>query len=250
MRSENCGKCDPCRHLKKFGPSARLKLRCVQRTCRTIGIPLKPSKSLNRFDKPSKKRKRDSSNERIDQFEPPKQCYGPACMKQSRPGGKYCSEECGLKLATNRIYQVLPQRIQEWSLTSCVAEQNNRRALENVRKQQQDVRRILQELDKRHMELDRIIERAKNASIDPHSEIDDNDDTEMSTYCITCGHEIHSRVAIKHMEKCFNKVMCKILFLNARKKKMYKSIFFVLFYFSMSLKRLLDQFLRLVLKDK
>lgn len=102
---------------------------------------------------------------------------------------------------------MLPQRIHEWSLTACIAEQNNRRALESVRKQQHDVRRILQELDKRHVELDRIIERAKHASIDPNTEVDDNDDTEMSTYCITCGHEIHSRTAIKHMEKCFNKVL-------------------------------------------
>ena len=91
-------------------------------------------------------------------------------------------------------------------MTSCVAEQNNSRALETVRKQQHEVRRILQELDKRHVELDRMVERAKHATIDTSAEDDDNDDTEMSTYCITCGHEIHSRTAIKHMEKCFNKV--------------------------------------------
>lgn len=112
---------------------------------------------------------------------------------------------------------MLPQRLQEWSLTACIAEQNNRRALESVRKQQHDVRRILQELDKRHVELDRIIERAKLASIDPHAEVDDNDDTEMSMYCITCGHEIHSRTAIKHMEKCFNKVL-------HRKSRIYRTI--------------------------
>ncbi|XP_034937857.1 CXXC-type zinc finger protein 1 [Chelonus insularis] len=231
LRTENCGKCDPCRHLKKFGPSARLKLRCIQRTCRTVGInPLKSSKNFNRFDKPSKKRKRDSSNERIDHLEPPRQCYGPACIKQSRLGSKYCSDECGLKLATNRIYQVLPQRIQEWSLTTCVAEQNNRRALESVRKQQNDVRRILQELDKRHLELDRIIERAKNASIDPNSEVDENDDTEMSMYCITCGHEIHSRTAIKHMEKCFNKYESQASFGSIFKTRIEGQVMFCDFY--------------------
>lgn len=195
------------RHLKKFGPSVRLKLRCIQRTCRVVGDPLKPSKSLNKGTKLTKRRKRDSSNERNEYLEPPRHCYGPTCMKQSRPGSKYCSDDCGLKLATSRIYQVLPQRIQEWSLTTCIAEQNNRRALETVRKQQHDVRRILQELEKRHIELDRIVERAKHASIDPQAEVDDNDDTESSMYCITCGHEVNSRTAIKHMEKCFNKVL-------------------------------------------
>jgi len=185
----------------------RLKLRCIQRTCRVLGDPLKPSKSLNKGTKLIKKRKRDSSNERNEYLEPPRHCYGPTCTKQSRPGSKYCSDECGIKLATNRIYQVLPQRLQEWSLTACIAEQNNRRALESVRKQQHDVRIILHELEKRHIELDRIVELAKHATIDPQADVDDNDDTESSMYCITCGHEIHSRTAIKHMEKCFNKVL-------------------------------------------
>ena len=79
--------------------------------------------------------------------------------------------------------------------------------MENVRRQQLEVKRILQELDKRHAELDKIVERAKHATIDPKADIDDNDDNEMSMYCITCGHEINSRTAIKHMEKCFNKVI-------------------------------------------
>jgi COMPASS component SPP1 len=35
-----------------------------------------------------------------------RQCYGPACIRAARPGSKYCSDDCGLKLATNRIYQV------------------------------------------------------------------------------------------------------------------------------------------------
>lgn len=207
-RLENCGKCDPCRHLKKFVPSARIKLRCIQRTCRTVGIPLKSLKNLNRPTKPNKKRKRDSSNERNDLLDqPPRHCHGPACLKQSIVGSKYCSDECGIKLATARIFSVLPHRLQEWALTPCISEQSNIKALENIRKQQNDVKKILQELDKRNFDLDRIVERARHATIDPHSDIDENDDTEMSMYCITCGHEVHSRAAIRHMEKCFNKVI-------------------------------------------
>ena len=33
-------------------------------------------------------------------------CYGPQCIRSSRPGSKYCSDQCGLNLATARIYQV------------------------------------------------------------------------------------------------------------------------------------------------
>lgn len=229
LRTENCGKCDACRHLKKFGPSVRLKLRCVQKTCRISIEPMK-LKSLGKISKPSRKRRRDSSNERIEHHEPPIHCYGPTCMKQSRVGSKYCSDECGMKLATNRIYQVLPQRLQEWAMTPCIAEQNNRRALENVRKQQNDVRRILHELDKRHMELDQIVERARHSSIDPKTEIDENDDTEMSMYCITCGHEINSRTAIKHMEKCFNKYESQESFGSSFKTRIEGQVMFCDFY--------------------
>jgi hypothetical protein len=28
------------------------------------------------------------------------QCYGPGCSEIARPGSKYCSDDCGMKLAT------------------------------------------------------------------------------------------------------------------------------------------------------
>lgn len=37
----------------------------------------------------------------------PRQCYGPRCVNHARWGSKYCSDECGTNLATNRIYQVI-----------------------------------------------------------------------------------------------------------------------------------------------
>ena len=42
------------------------------------------------------------------------QCYGPGCTRASRSNSKYCSDDCGLRLATNRLYELLPQRIQQW----------------------------------------------------------------------------------------------------------------------------------------
>ena len=30
----------------------------------------------------------------------PRQCYGPNCVEPARQGSKYCSDDCGLKLAT------------------------------------------------------------------------------------------------------------------------------------------------------
>lgn len=123
----------------------------------------------------------------------------------ARPQSKYCSDECGLKLATSRIYQVLPQRIQEWNLSPCLAEEKNKQQLENIRKKLAMVRATLQDLDRKNAELDAQVERAKHSTIDPRASENAEVEDEMSMYCITCGHEIHSKTAIRHMEKCFNK---------------------------------------------
>jgi COMPASS component SPP1 len=130
----------------------------------------------------------------------------------ARPQSKYCSDTCGIKLATARIYQVLPQRIQEWSLSPSTAEEQNKKMLDGIRAKQAIVKATLSELDKRHAELDLLVERAKRCVVDPHySENSDVAEDETSMYCITCGHEIHSKYAIRHMEKCFNKYESQVI---------------------------------------
>lgn len=63
------------------------------------------------------------------------------------------------------LIQVLPQRIQEWSLSSCVAEQKNRKALEVVRSGIAKAQAALRSLDKQHTDLDALLAKAKNATI-------------------------------------------------------------------------------------
>ncbi|EFX66713.1 hypothetical protein DAPPUDRAFT_229353 [Daphnia pulex] len=137
-------------------------------------------------------------------------CYGPQCINASRPGSKYCSDQCGLKLATTRIYQILPQRIQEWGLTPCIAEEKNKKELEQIRKQQTDAREALEDLDLKQKELDVITAKAKKFTVDINSddEADEGGDgeTESATVqCVTCGIGVTQTNAIRHMERCFNK---------------------------------------------
>lgn len=60
---------------------------------------------------------------------------------------------------------MLPQRIQEWSLSTCVAEQKNRKSLEVVRSELERAQAALRSLDKQHQDLDALVARAKNATI-------------------------------------------------------------------------------------
>lgn len=137
-------------------------------------------------------------------------------------------------MAASRIYQTLPQRIQEWNLSPCLAEERNKRELEAVRKQQLQAHAFLQELDRRHVELDGVVARAKALPpLDPDAEEDgdgDNTEGEATLHCITCGHEVTVRSAIRHMDKCFNKYESQTSFGSIYKTRIEGNNMFCDFY--------------------
>lgn len=90
--------------MKKHGGSSRLKLRCKQRTCVNV-LQYPPQAQKQR------RKRRDSSSDPGEyiahlQTDFARQCYGPGCVNSARYGSKYCSDVCGTKLATSRIFQV------------------------------------------------------------------------------------------------------------------------------------------------
>ncbi|XP_050354170.1 CXXC-type zinc finger protein 1-like isoform X2 [Nymphalis io] len=204
LQTNDCGHCDACEDKYKYGGNNKLKIKCRQRLCVKSKKTSRVS-SGNRIKKKHHEREVYEPEESISHLQTaePRQCYGPQCSFAAQYGSKYCSTQCGMRLATTRIYQVLPQRIQEWSLSSCVAEQQNRKSLEVVRGGLARAQAALRALDKQHAELDALLARARHAAIEHVDEKEADDETSM--YCITCGHEIHSRTAVKHMEKCFIK---------------------------------------------
>lgn len=203
--SPNCEECNGC-----LSRQSGRKQRCERRICVNMNTKKEKTGSSR-----NKRRRRSSSPEVFinPDLEGDRHCFGPSCKLTARPQSKYCSDACGLKMATSRIYQVLPQRLQEWNLSECIAEELNKKQLDVVRAKQATVRATISELDKRQRELDLLVERARHCALDPKA-LDINEEDEMSMYCITCGHEIHSRTAIRHMEKCFNKVSMNIISMN------------------------------------
>uniref|UniRef100_A0A8C4UAW4 CXXC-type zinc finger protein 1 n=1 Tax=Falco tinnunculus TaxID=100819 RepID=A0A8C4UAW4_FALTI len=136
------------------------------------------------------------------------QCLGPGCTRPARPPSKYCSEACGVKLAANRIYEILPQRIQQWQQSPCVAEEHGKRLLERIRREQHQARLRLQEMERRFHELEGLIARAKGhpPREDEESTEGDSEDTDLQIFCVSCGHPINPKVALRHMERCYAKV--------------------------------------------
>uniref|UniRef100_A0A1D5QTZ8 CXXC-type zinc finger protein 1 n=1 Tax=Macaca mulatta TaxID=9544 RepID=A0A1D5QTZ8_MACMU len=148
--------------------------------------------------------------ERADAKDPASlpQCLGPGCVRPAQPSSKYCSDDCGMKLAANRIYEILPQRIQQWQQSPCIAEEHGKKLLERIRREQQSARTRLQEMERRFHELEAIILRAKQQAVreDEESNEGDSDDTDLQIFCVSCGHPINPRVALRHMERCYAKV--------------------------------------------
>ncbi|XP_041129583.1 CXXC-type zinc finger protein 1b isoform X1 [Polyodon spathula] len=136
-----------------------------------------------------------------------KQCLGPGCVELARPNSKYCSEDCGMKLAANRIYEILPQRIQQWQQSPCVAEEQGKKLLERIRREQQQARLRLQDMERRFHELESVVVKAKQQHVQQDEEVNegDNDDTDLQIFCVSCSHPINPKVALRHMERCYAK---------------------------------------------
>uniref|UniRef100_A0A8W4FQ02 CXXC-type zinc finger protein 1 n=1 Tax=Sus scrofa TaxID=9823 RepID=A0A8W4FQ02_PIG len=142
-----------------------------------------------------------------------RQCLGPGCVYPSRPGSKYCSDDCGMKLAADRIYEILPQRIQQWQKSPCVAEEHGKKMLERIQREQQDTQTRLKDIECNFHELEAIILRGKQQTVCKDEEVSGNGNSvDLQIFCVSCGQPISVHVALRHMERCFAKYECKSSF--------------------------------------
>ncbi|XP_021961175.1 CXXC-type zinc finger protein 1 isoform X2 [Folsomia candida] len=169
------------------------------------------------------------SDEFNDDEDDEKQCFGLDCTNAARKNSKYCSQECCIKLATERIYRILPGRIQEWNLTQSVAEEHNRKELEEIRTKQIEAKIKISELERKRADLDRHVHNVQQLVVDPDAE-DEEPEEEGIIHCITCGHEIPIRSCIKHMERCYNKYESQTSFGSIYKTKLEGTPIFCDFY--------------------
>uniref|UniRef100_A0A8C5EVY1 CXXC-type zinc finger protein 1 n=1 Tax=Gouania willdenowi TaxID=441366 RepID=A0A8C5EVY1_GOUWI len=284
LRTEDCGQCDFCKDMKKFGGPSKIRQKCRTRQCELRArvrvttqhhsgrsrIRVKGSteselelyeqykaagykdlvspdalrkkavkvKHVKRREKKPEKKKlapptedvkprrhkvKQRHRERVRHSERAveggakdgggaiRQCLGPGCVEPARNSSKYCSDNCGMKLAANRIYEIVPQRIQQWQQSPCVAEEMGRRQLERIRKEQQAARLRLTLMEKRFHELEGIISNAKLQQVQQHEEVaeGDGDDTDLQIFCVSCSHPVNPKVALRHMERCYAKVSLK-----------------------------------------
>ncbi|KAB1252495.1 CXXC-type zinc finger protein 1 [Camelus dromedarius] len=143
-----------------------------------------------------------------------RQCLGPGCVYPTRPGSKYCSDDCGMKLAADRIYEILPKSIQQWQQSPCIAEELGKKMLERIHREQEDTHTRLKELECHFNELEAIILRGKQQAVceDEESNKPGRNSVDLQICCVSCGQAISVHVALRHMERCFAKYECKSTF--------------------------------------
>uniref|UniRef100_A0A8C6WMN7 CXXC-type zinc finger protein 1 n=1 Tax=Neogobius melanostomus TaxID=47308 RepID=A0A8C6WMN7_9GOBI len=242
LRTEDCAQCDFCKDMKKFGGPNRIRQKCRLRQCevrarvsslsvwhseeeegQSVKKAVKVKHVKRRDKKPEKKEERKHKGKQRhrvrvrhsergeggakDSASGLRQCLGPGCVEPARNNSKYCSEDCGMKLAANRIYEILPQRIQQWQQSPCVAEEVGRRQLERIRREQQAARLKLTAMEKRFHELEGIIANAKLQQVQHDEEVTEGegDDTDFQIFCVSCSHPVNPKVALRHMERCYAK---------------------------------------------
>jgi hypothetical protein len=172
-------------------------------------------------DSMSNKRAKKTGNNKkeslVKQQQAPMQCLGPGCVNAVKQdddknnNSKYCSNECGMKLAKTRLCLFLKSRYDEFNKTPCLADQINLRELERINSEIDIMKKKLSELEIKHVDLDRLIERAKDKKINPNIDKEYNEsmsssDSAHEIHCVSCGIMCSEKQALKHMEKCFNKV--------------------------------------------
>jgi len=161
-----------------------------------------------------------------------RQCYGHKCIKEARDGSKYCSDNCGINLASLRIMQTLPDRIREWNLMPCEADKRNRKELESIRAKQDNVKANLEQLQRDFKALEDLIAKGKSQTIEERDSDDEDDSSamEMTVHCVTCGSDVQTRTAIRHMERCYNKMESQTSFASRFKTQIEDDRMFCDFY--------------------
>jgi hypothetical protein len=166
--------------LNNIGKSMNSSAKTVSK--RIVKSKLKQQKKKLSFVRDQKRRavelnaqKQTQRREKMEQEKlldkPPMQCLGPGCVQQALTNSKYCSYECGMKLAKERLFFYLKSRIEQYNASPSYSNQLNLNELNRINAEIEQLRGKLSDLEKKHLELDKIIERAKFEKVNPNVEV-------------------------------------------------------------------------------
>ncbi|KAI0984202.1 hypothetical protein GJ496_008818 [Pomphorhynchus laevis] len=152
------------------------------------------------------------------------QCLGPNCTKAANLDSKYCSTECGLNMARQRIFNLNTDTIQQWTTVLSESDNHDQQMLNHIDIQTQRAMDELGKANQMQKTLDNILEKA--AQLTPvdldHATEDSNIQIEEEGYtsCIICGLDVSVKTFLRHIERCFSKHECQSTFGSNSPSKM------------------------------
>ena len=106
-----------------------------------------------------------------------------------------------------RIYTYLPERVREWNSSACAAERKNRADLAVIHEKQRLLQARMESLNIEFKMLEDVIAKGRTLELGPGAEDEEEGNVdEAMTGCVTCGANIQMTTAVRHMEKCYNKI--------------------------------------------
>ncbi|KAI6177384.1 BUD13-like protein [Aphelenchoides bicaudatus] len=198
-----------------------LKLDGVKRN------PYKPKKPKdpNAVKKSSKKADKfgasGSQGFYVEKESKPRHCYGPGCVRAARQGSKYCSQECGVALAEQRVSVVLPQRLKEYYAEKPSAETKADERLLALIQKRKEVEECLQKANDYRENFDCYIkalaDKTPMSNSNPANKKQTTGDLIITCFCFVCGAEIPVSGSVQHTRRCFERLEKQSSFGTAHK---------------------------------
>jgi len=112
-----------------------------------------------------------------------------------------------------------------------VTEERNKVTLEKIREKQHIATEKLMALETKRQQLEALIAKAKQVTIQPETQNTDvEEESELNVFCVTCALEVPQKIALRHMEKCFNKFESQTSFGSIYKTRIEGESMFCDFY--------------------
>ncbi|GMR32078.1 hypothetical protein PMAYCL1PPCAC_02273, partial [Pristionchus mayeri] len=131
----------------------------------------------------------------------PMQCFGVNCSIEARPNSKYCSDECGMRRAKERIAKYLPKGVESYWKIEPVAVRQNREEEISKEQQKEELKKEKADLDKCHGLVVDYVRALK--PFGPDDKEDSKADGDFVVACPVCTVEFGCKVIAKHTERCF-----------------------------------------------
>ncbi|KAI6233921.1 CXXC-type zinc finger protein 1 [Aphelenchoides fujianensis] len=158
-----------------------------------------------------------TANINIPREDVARHCFGPHCTRCARRGSKYCSDECGMAMAKNRIEELLPERLKQHYERMPLTEVNSDQRMYELLERRKEVELKLEDVAKYRQNLILYINALEYTEPSANTRGSTHSSDTSSVYCFICGQEERIAGIARHTQRCFERLEKQSTFGTATK---------------------------------